>query len=469
MHSARISLPAPMSGRVSFLLLILFQCLLFFCLFLGAPVLPIALAAFIFILAFLILPVEFGVGLFLLAGAYIPFLDLRWRFYLSALLGIFLLICAADWIRLIRCGRLFPESTELDKYLWAFLASVGIGLMIGILRGATVEEWPLELFPYLALAVAPIASRYLSFSSIHRIFTLFVICTLIQSVCAAVFFAQGGFLRFADPLFAIHPSLGAVVLFAVSVFHPSRLWRTISGIAMVPLLVQLLCSMTRGYWFGCLAGMMVVLVFAFRYLPARQFWRMLRIRAGSVLLLVGGTLLILNAQGVLSSLVMLGERFGSFSDIGADASTQVRFAEWTAAWKAFLKQPVFGNGLGYRLQFFHPYKYKRFHQWWMVHNSYLLIILKLGLLGLITFIYFVSGALRLGRRAISRSDTPLAFCYSVGFTANIIQFLTVAFTNYTFSKSVNMTYIGFILGALVVLGRSGENTGRSFLKRISTA
>jgi len=436
-----------------FLLIVLAQVLGLLVLLAAPEATLIVLAGVVTLSLFLLLPLPFGIGAFVLAGAYVPFLYLRWRFYLGVLAVILALVLLAELVRLIRVGRFMPDRTELTRPVQILLAVVVLGIAIGIARGATVEEWPLEAFPYFCLALAPVAARHLTLHSMHRIFSIFTIMILVQSVVAVIFFAQGGYLRIADPRFSIHPSFAGVVLFAIAAFHPKKRWRVLAAFSILPITLQLVSSMTRGYWLGFLTGLAVVLIAAFLRLPRKRF-RELLVRIAFVLVCAFAVgLYVVKVTGLLESLLALGQRFQSLSDLGTDASTRVRMIEWEFAYQEFLRRPIFGNGFGFHLEFFHPTHLRRIPQWWFIHNSYLLLLVKVGLVGTTAFLLFLAGVLRVAFRAIRRVRDPLAVCFAVGFAANVIQFLAVAITNYTFCKSVNMTYLAFILGALAVLSR----------------
>jgi O-antigen ligase len=127
--------------------------------------------------------------------------------------------------------------------------------------------------------------------------------------------------------------------------------------------------------------------------------------------------------------------------------------EWRTAFREFLRHPVVGGGFGLHLEFFHPLWFKRLPEWWFVHNSYLLFLVKTGLLGLALFLYFKIAVLRLAGRAVRCHGNGLPFCLAVGFLANLVQFMVIAFTNYTYCKANNTPYMAFVIGAVAVLAR----------------
>jgi hypothetical protein len=94
-----------------------------------------------------------------------------------------------------------------------------------------------------------------------------------------------------------------------------------------------------------------------------------------------------------------------------------------------------------------------------VHNGYLLLLLKLGVNGFECFLVLIAAVFRVARSALRLPYGSLEYCIAVGFTANIVQFLFAAVTNYTFCKPVNMTYMAFAVGGLVWLAKRAEAGG----------
>jgi O-antigen ligase len=116
-------------------------------------------------------------------------------------------------------------------------------------------------------------------------------------------------------------------------------------------------------------------------------------------------------------------------------------------------KPVQGFGLGYRFEYFNPLLLKR-ESVYAVHNDYLAIILKMGLVGLIAFLWlfyvFFSESLQAGRRTAN----PYSKGLIAGFSANILQILLVGFTNHVIIGVMNTFYLAFAMGAVVVLSRN---------------
>lgn len=406
--------------------------------------------------ALLCAPIPVVVTVFVLVSVLFPYTEYRFRIALGAMSALFFLILIGDRLRLVLDGRISTPRMPIFGPIAIFLGAVVFSSVVGIAAGASIIEWPLEAFPYACLALVPIVARRLTVKSLSRVFFVYCVVVSIQSVRAIGEFASGGFIRLQTASFSVHPGLAAVVLLSLSVMHEERRWRRWASAALFVTFLQLVSTMTRGYWLGFLGAAFVVYYAAWRTVPARTFRRLL-IGSFAVIGFVAIALyLLLVRWGLLEVLQVLGKRAETLSALGADASTRVRMAEWRAAWKYFLESPIIGKGYGFHLGFLDPIFLKRGTLNWWVHNSYLLLLLKMGIIGLVAFLGVIVAYLREAVRII-RSTRGASRAFVVGFIGNVVQLLVMAATNYTFDSPVNMPYVALILGATIAIGREAAN------------
>ncbi len=394
-----------------------------------------------------LMPIPVLLGIFIFAGFLFPFTGLRQRFVLGGMAGLSTVIVFRDYSRLALRSLLFPERTVMDVPVCFFLASVLMGIILGIAGGATFRQWPIEAFPYLYIGLVPIFIRYLCDRSVTLIFALLALALAVESLFGIVYFAQNGFVRLLDARFSIYPGLCAVVLLSFAVLHTGRKTRIVSSALILPMMLQLLASMTRGYWLGFLAGGIVVYIAAARELDPPAFRSLAAKTLAALLITLTALVFGLSRMGVEDPFGALLERFLTFSNLGRDLSTKVRLTEWKLAFAEFARRPVFGNGFGFQLNFFHPLYMKREGGWWFIHNNYLLLLVKIGIIGLAAFLSIVVVYFRNVRRGIADVTNPTARCLVIGFAANIVQFLVIATTNFTFDKALSISYFIFALGA----------------------
>jgi len=440
---------------LSFALFLIAQVALLLLVLLAPPAFWVAAAAAAGVLLLLAAPIPVLAGILVLGGALFPFTGYRFRVALGGLSGLLFLLLLADRLRLFARGRLFAERAPLDRPVFALLALVALASLIGITGGATIEQWPLEAFPYLCLAMVPVLARNLGSQSTARIFAVYAAFLFAQSIYAVILFAREGFVRMHTPSFSVHPGLAAVVLLAVAALHEERKWRAWATVALFPMILQLVATLTRGYWTGFLSGAVVVGFFALRTLPRERFRRLARRSLLGTLAVLACVAAGLARWGLLESIEVIWDRLGTFASLGIDASTRVRVIEWGLALRHFAERPILGTGYGFTLEFFHPLYRLREPHWWFVHNSYLLLLLKMGIVGLAAFGWLLASYFRTALaaiRAASGTDKVLL----VGFYANIVQLMQMALTNYTFCSPVNLPYMAFLLGATAALARERE-------------
>jgi O-antigen ligase len=412
-----------------------------------------AVAAF---LLFLVLPFPAVVVLFLLTGTLFPFSESRFRVTLGVLAGVLFLLMLSDRLRLFLRGRLFGEPTPLGPPIALFGLLIAVSVAVAIAHGSTVEEWPLEAFPLACLLAAPILVRTLATGAIAKIALLYVSILVVQSGVALATFVGGGFSRLHTPSFSIHPGLGAMLGLAVLAFHERRSWRVAAGIAVPILVLQVVATLTRGYWLGFLAGGATILLSAHRLQERARF------RALVAKLAIGfavAVVLVFGAMahwGLLESIDVVSRRAGTLTKLGVDPSTRVRITEWTLAAKHFSKTPIFGTGYGFGLEFFDPLTRVRTHRWWFIHNSYLFFLLKMGVLGLLSFSWILAVFFRRTLKALPSAE-GVGRVLLVGFIASAVQLLVMAATNYTFFSADNTPYVAFLLGGGLAICRETES------------
>lgn len=85
---------------------------------------------------------------------------------------------------------------------------------------------------------------------------------------------------------------------------------------------------------------------------------------------------------------VVSERAGSLAQAGQDESYSWRILVWKSAYAEFKHNPLFGIGTGKKV-FVETQFYRDFVEVRNIHNSYLAILIQLGILGLGMFIYWI--------------------------------------------------------------------------------
>lgn len=141
-------------------------------------------------------------------------------------------------------------------------------------------------------------------------------------------------------------------------------------------------------------------------------------------------------------------RITSLSVDKIDISNLGRLVEYATALSAFTNSPIHGVGLGYIFTYFSPgigYVNTIY-----CHNSYLYVLSKLGIIGLIPFLLMIFSSLRIGIK-ILRTNLPtievgVVFGFSMMFLMLVIKSLTTWHLNtVTFSL-----FVGVLLGISII-------------------
>ncbi len=167
------------------------------------------------------------------------------------------------------------------------------------------------------------------------------------------------------------------------------------------LLFGLFFSFNRGTWFS----IVLALIMIFPFLSFKSKKRFFQI---SMIFLILGTLLITMGSmeflgGITRNYLTAGiDRFTTIKpeEITRDGSTLGRLEEAKIVFNKFLERPIIGHGIGAVTQkgiiVKQEGKAKRLGEWGYVHNGYLYILFKLGIVGLLIYfllivVFFIKG------------------------------------------------------------------------------
>jgi O-antigen ligase len=258
----------------------------------------------------------------------------------------------------------------------------------------------------------------------------------------------------------------AIVLFNLFLYSQDKHKRWLYLLLLIPGVIHLIFSFTRGYWFGFIGG----LVFSYAYYVSQQEYALSR---RVLYFLKGLTIISLLSVSILLTLQLLlpGGNFirvfarrakSSFSVTLSreTVSNYARVLEYQGAIERIKEKPVYGFGLGYRFEIFNPLLSQR-ETIYEVHNDYIDLILKMGLIGLIVYLWLFYVFFKEGLQTGKRLNNPLAKSLTAGFLANVLQILLIGFTNHVLIGVMNIYYLAFAMGAIVVINAGKETKVRS--------
>ena len=207
-------------------------------------------------------------------------------------------------------------------------------------------------------------------------------------------------------------------------------------------MIALFLSLTRGSWLAAIVVGALLAVLLYKFVPAsRKYFRILLLSA----LGIGVIIFILYLFDMLS-LNLFFVRISILSSKKLDTSTLIRFTEWKLAYDLFIEHPLTGIGLGYIYKFFAIGLGNVEHTF--IHNSYLYVLSKMGLIGLTLFLAVFGTALVVWYKLLSRfkgtDDLGLALAFGLMLIVMMFKSLTTWHLN-----DLNLAlYVGCLLGAI---------------------
>jgi O-antigen ligase len=348
--------------------------------------------------------------------------------------------------------------------LTAALAALGVTTLVGVLHGVaagnSLRFIGLELFPLLGFGAA-VGLGGLPFES-SRLRTATWVLTVAALCNAAIGFADFAIThtRSGGTAFSPIPGLAALLILNRSLHDPERYPRLSSVLLIGVLVLHQILSFTRGYWLGLIVGVIgSCVLYGRRGAGARQRWS----KVGRTIVLAA----LLTTAGLAAAVVrlgwsdvsaMLGARFASGFETRVtqgSVSNIARLIELKTSLRLIRVSPWFGYGHGFTLvpdRTLLPIDRPR--AWW-VHESYIMIWLKQGILGVVSLLWVLFAAVRLGVKGLSHPD-PRAAGWCGAAAVCTLSTSVIALTNYTYFL-VNQT---FFLAALWGIALSAHEPRR---------
>jgi hypothetical protein len=370
---------------------------------------------------------------------------------LTLLLAYALLCLAFAWIT--RQWGL-PRS-RLTTALLVLEISTLFAALHGVLAGNSLRYLGLELLPLLGLTTAlMVGGLRLGRSTTLLAFRVLVVVGLVHVALGLYGYMMSG-TRLGGIYFTPIPGMLAVLVFNLLLRSRSPGQSLVLVLLAGAFTLHQVISLTRGYWLGLAAGLLFSgLLYAGRGLGAGQRWRRLGANVGlmGVFLALGATAVaIWFGWGNVGAL--LGTRLASSigtTQSSETASNMSRMIEWWTVVRHIRTAPWFGHGLGYSFHVHNP-----FFGWsptqWFVHELYLWIWLKQGVVGVFALVLVLFEGLRLGVRGTRRLTDGDEAGWCAGAAGATLYIAVLGLTNYPLAQ-VNSTFLlAFLWGVALAL------------------
>ena len=287
----------------------------------------------------------------------------------------------------------------------AFLFLIGLSLVVGLVQGndpvILKQDFKKFLFPILFFicAINILDSEKRIRVLLIAVFTL----SAVKSAVGILYYLAGLgfayednsviFVETADNLLLVTCIVAAASLVISRALRPTRLLFLCA--AVLPMIFSLLFSYRRNAWLGVLLSLLLLACLA----PRRQRIRIAAVGAASLILLT----LFVSIAGTSRSLVsdrFLKDRLFSITDRGESSNT-AHMIEWEITTRETMRQPVLGLGLGSKHSPVPGIEGMPTHT---VHNAFLMLWMKMGIIPVGFFLWWLLRYVRFGIRAAQIED-----------------------------------------------------------------
>ncbi len=368
-----------------------------------------------------------------------------------------LLFAACAWVTNISLGARYAEtSTSLKLPIVLFLCSLPFFVGVGIMHGITIKNAlaDMRLFAYYCsffLVLGLVRSR----KDLHVLFWATIVCGIIGMVMAIGYSlsstgydADTGKAVFFERITGAHEGTYPMLFVASAAMLPfarSIEKRVTLLVCNVLSMVALFLSLTRGSWLAAAIGGAILVVLLYAHVPnSRKYFKAIALASIAV-----GIVVFVLFLFDLISLNLFFVRFTILSSKKLDTSTLIRFTEWKLAYDLFAAHPWTGIGLGYIYKFFAIGLGNVEHTF--IHNSYLYVLSKMGIVGLTLFLSVFGTALTVWVRLLSRMKESEDLGLALAFGTMLVVIMFKSLTTWHLNDLALALYVGCLLGAIGVM------------------
>lgn len=334
--------------------------------------------------------------------------------------GLFLVLLGL-WLVTAMSGRSPRVRTPLDRPLVVFLLLVAGSCVLGFLYGQSTSQMLRDVRYPFYYSVFFLATRHLPPPWARTICGMAIAAAAVVSVEYLVEFVgtiedsiSGAFYRVARVEGLMLP-IGTLLITAVWLFERRATWRLLSGLALIPVGLAFVITVGRGMWIAAIAGLAIlgVLLVVDRNRAGRRW-----------IVLAAVPVVILGSAYSFQQVTSAGvgttafRRIGRIQNYEEDHSISGRLLSYGVALDAIFQRPVFGGGHGVTVSYLVtnveiPHVYKG----GTVDSVYLTLLLRMGLVGLIAFLFLYVKAVLLAFRLFRTSRDATVRLFSAGFVS----------------------------------------------------
>jgi uncharacterized membrane protein len=338
--------------------------------------------------------------------------------------GFLLLACFFALIDWVYRRDLRILHTAADGPVLAFLLVVVFSVAVGFLHGNSVSViWRDARFPLYFITFFLVTNFVDAESALRRYAPLLVLLGLLVALEYVLEFVDAIDLSVGDSFVRVARLQGMVLplalLLLVSqlVFAPQRWGKPLLLALFFPIGLAFVLTVGRSMWASFAIGLFCIGYMHSRLRGGGSRWRAVLLIAMMLALLVGTVFFFQRFTGAAVGAHVF-ERSRSLVEYDENVHVLGRLFSYAVALESIARHPIIGNGQGTTLMLLNFDEEMLRFEWtraWTVDNLYLTILLKMGLLGFVTFFWMYARTMRLAWRAFhdSRDANARAFCAAV--------------------------------------------------------
>lgn len=354
-----------------------------------------------------------------------------------------------------------PRTTMTLPLLLYFGLSIANTLR-GVVAGFSLHYVLLEIYPILALGTAAlVANAFQPLRDLRPAMISLIVIAFAISARGYATFASHRWHTTIEYTVATPGIIGVLLInlaLRASTWRMAFLWTLLS----VPLFVHQLLTFGRGLWTGCIGGLAAAfLIYAgFGRGSAKRLRRAALLYGSAVLLGVVGAFVVASAIGDVGILQGAGMRLFSITTSGSSTESEyesrsnvIRFWEYATMLRHVWQSPWVGHGIGFSVPVKEPFSGVIAEQNY-AHESYIIILLKQGILGLAIFLWLLVASIAMSARAAGRATDPWESAWLATAATTTVFLAIFSLTSFPFAVVNEMFLLGLLWGgAMAVCGR----------------
>ncbi|MCX6639561.1 MAG: O-antigen ligase family protein [bacterium] len=244
--------------------------------------------------------------------------------------------------------------------------------------------------------------------------------------------------KFKNSIFVKFPGMAIILftlnsLFSIYIFKKIKVkWQILLLAAITLLSLGMIATFARTLWIAVIAAVMLVLFLARERMAVYLRGTLLIASAALIIFFTVQTTAIgtvFNPKAFVDRSVSTFSAFKNFKD----DTLFMRFLEYKYAWEKITEHPFLGIGFGnaYRPNIFVGSGYEKSSQGNWVHNGYLAVQMRMGLLGTMAFLWMIIAFFRRFHRSWRKVKNPFYKAIVVGVAVSMVGMLITNLTSST--------------------------------------